>query len=73
MRQLVLVSLFALGCVGCNAVTNLAPRKTERADDPMLAPYDQQHRARYLHAFPVQDLGPRSGPAEPAPFTPHGQ
>lgn len=64
MRKIFLL-VGLLGVAGCQASGKIA----ERADDPMLAPSDQQRKARYLHAFPDEELAPRTGVERPGPHS----
>jgi hypothetical protein len=71
MRKLCWIGLLCLA--GCQTVQNpFGPKKIEKADDPLLAPVEQQRKARYLHAFAEEELGPRPN-GERAPLYPHGQ
>jgi len=71
MRTLILLVLLG-SMVGCRSTKSVgAPRPVDRADDPMLMPYEQMRKTRYLHSFPDDELGPRSGPEKP-PLGPPG-
>ena len=68
MRTLLLIAL--LGLAGCQTAAGpLAPRRPERADDPLLCTAEQKRKARYLFAFPDEELGPQSRGERP-PLTP---
>jgi hypothetical protein len=73
MRYLLLGCLlcFAIGCKSMRQP--LGPRTIERADDPLLSPYEQHRKVRYLYPYPDPELGPKSGSREKDLFGPHGQ
>jgi hypothetical protein len=72
MPKLCLILCVSALC-GCQSSKSpLAPRSVERADDPLLTPYEQHRKVRYLHAYPDDELGPRSGPEKP-PLGPYSQ
>jgi hypothetical protein len=73
MRKL---SVLLLICclAGCKSAAKgpLAPRAVDRAEDPLLTPYEKQRTVRYKLAIPDDLLGPRSG-AEKSPLDPPQQ
>jgi hypothetical protein len=74
MRRLFLIGLLALVTLtGCRNSTNfLTSRTKERADDPLYSTEEQKRRARFLNAYPDEDLAPRTGVERP-PDAPHGK
>jgi hypothetical protein len=73
MRKLCLLCILCL-LAGCKSASKgpLVPRSVDRADDPLLTPYEKQRTVRYEFAIPDDQLGPRSG-TEKSPLNPPQQ
>ena len=70
MRKLCLLCLLCLPMGSQSAAkAPRAPRSVDRADDPLLTPYEKQRSVRYKLAIPDDELGPRSG-TEKSPLDP---